>query len=147
MLFRSLQSAEAWAQHGAWVVREKPRFGPGVKERFAWAAGVDPGSVANAKIRREDIARRLAALLSGEQVLVLPSAPGAAPPRNSPAAVLDDLRARALAMLSIAGLARLPQVSVPLARLEGCPLGLSFIAARGRDTMLLDLAVKLTKKA
>ncbi len=143
--FRVLQSAEAWAQHGEWVTRENPQFGPGVRERFVWAAGVDPRAVANAKMRREEITRRMAALLAGEMVLLVPSAPGIAPLRNSPGPVLDDLRARALAVLSIAGLARLPQVSVPLARLEGCPLGLSVIAARGRDTMLLDLAVKLTK--
>lgn len=143
--FRVLQSAEAWAQHGEWVTRENPQFGPGVKERFAWAASVDARAVANAKMRREDITRRMAALLPGATVLLVPSAPGIAPLRNSPSQVLDDLRARALAILSIAGLARLPQVSVPVARLEGCPLGLSLIAARGRDTMLLDLAVKLTK--
>ena len=143
--FRVLQSAEAWAQHGEWVTRENPQFGPGVKERFAWAASVDARSVANAKMRREDITRRMAALLPGATVLLVPSAPGIAPLRNSPSQVLDDLRARALAILSIAGLARLPQVSVPVARLEGCPLGLSLIAARGRDTMLLDLAGKLTK--
>ena len=52
-------------------------------------------------------------------------------------------RARALPMLCIAGLARLPQVSLPLATLNGCPLGLSLIAARGNDTLLLDLAKKL----
>ena len=142
--FRLLQSAEAWAQHGEWVRRVSPQLGPGVKERFAWASSVDPGAVARAKMRREDIARRMAALLEGETVLVLPSAPGIAPLRNSPPQVLDDLRARALAMLSIAGLARLPQVSLPLASLEGCPLGLSLIAARGNDTMLLALAKALT---
>jgi len=48
-------------------------------------------------------------------------------------------------MLCIAGLARLPQVSLPLATLDGCPLGLSLIAARGNDTLLLDLTVKLMK--
>jgi amidase len=48
-------------------------------------------------------------------------------------------------MLCIAGLARLPQVSLPLATLNGCPLGLSLIAARGNDTLLLALAIKLMK--
>jgi amidase len=143
--FRLLQSAEAWAQHGQWVTRVNPQFGPGIKERFAWASAVDPRAVARAKMRREDITRRMAALLEDETVLVLPSAPGIAPLKSSPPQILDDLRARALAMLSIAGLARLPQVSLPLATLEGCPLGLSLIAARGNDTLLLDLAVKLMK--
>jgi len=141
--FRLLQSAEAWAQHADWVTRVNPQFGPGVKERIAWASTVDPGAVAHAKARREDITRRMAALLEGDTVLVLPSAPGIAPLRNSPPQVLDDFRARALAILSIAGLARLPQVSLPLATLDGCPLGLSLIAAHGNDTLLFSLAKKL----
>jgi amidase len=141
--FRLLQSAEAWAQHADWVTRVNPQFGPGVKERIAWASTVDPRAVAHAKARREDITRRMAALLEGDTVLVLPSAPGIAPLRESPSQILDDIRARALAILSIAGLARLPQVSLPLATLDGCPLGLSLIAARGNDTLLLSLAKSL----
>lgn len=143
--FRVLQSAEAWACHGDWVKRANPQLGPGVRERIAWASNVEPTTLAQAKTRREDITGHMAALLEGDTVLLLPSAPGIAPLRNSSPEVLDDLRARALAMLSIAGLARLPQISLPLATLEGCPLGLSLIAARGNDIMLLDLAVKLTK--
>jgi amidase len=34
----------------------------------------------------------------------------------------------------------LPQVSLPLAEADGCPLGLSVIAARGADARLLALA-------
>ena len=45
-----------------------------------------------------------------------------------------------MSLLCIAGLARLPQINLPLATLRGCPLGLSLIAARGNDTMLLELA-------
>ena len=78
-----------------------------------------------------------------DAVLLLPSAPGIAPMRGSPPAILDDLRARGLSILCIAGLARLPQINLPLATLEGCPLGLSLVAARGNDTMLLALAREL----
>ena len=47
---------------------------------------------------------------------------------------------RAVGILCISGLGRLPQVSLPLATLNGCPLGLSLIAARGNDEMLLEVA-------
>jgi amidase len=141
--FRFLQGAEAWACHGEWITREKPALGPGVKERFDWAPTVAPEDVTRAKSRREEVARRMADLLEGNTVLALPSAPGIALLRNSGPKALDDLRARALPLLCIAGLARLPQVSLPLAQLDGCPLGLSLIAASGNDTLLLELAVKL----
>jgi amidase len=141
--FRFLQGAEAWACHGEWITREKPALGPGVKERFAWAPTVGPEDITRARTRREEIARRMAEMVGGRTVLALPSAPGIALLRNSPPKVLDDLRARALPILCIAGLARLSQVSLPLAQLDGCPLGLSLIAARGNDTLLLELAGRL----
>jgi len=141
--FRFLQGAEAWACHGQWITSEKPALGPGVKERFAWAPTVGLEDITRARARREEIARRMAEMLGGRAVLALPSAPGIALLRNSPPKVLDDLRARALPILCVAGLARLPQLSLPLAKLDGCPLGLSLIAARGNDTLLLELAGRL----
>jgi amidase len=138
-----LQAAEAWAQHGAWVTRVKPDLGPGIKQRVQWASELDPGLVAPARKRREEIARHMDALLAGGAVLALPTVPGIAPIRNAAPADTEDFRARALAVLCPAGLARLPQVSLPLARLDGCPLGISLIAARGNDAMLLALAKTL----
>jgi len=141
--FRFLQGAEAWACHGEWITREKPALGSGIKERFAWAATLGREDVTRAAMRREEIARLMAEILEGGSVLALPSVPGTALLRNSPPKILDELRARALPILCIAGLARLPQVSLPLAELDGCPLGLSLIAAPGNDTLLLKLASRL----
>jgi amidase len=45
-----------------------------------------------------------------------------------------------MGLLSAAGHARLPQVSLPMASLDGCPLGISLLAAPGNDLMLLELA-------
>lgn len=142
-VFRLLQGAEIWAQHGDWVTRVKPEFGPGVKERMQWTSTIDAKDVVAAKAKREDIARRMEALLADNAVLVLPTVPGIAPPRNTPPAELDDFRGRAMSLLCIAGLARLPQISLPLGRLDGCPLGLSLIARRGADEMLLRLATTI----
>jgi amidase len=141
--FRFPQGAEAWAAHGDWIRRVQPQFGPAIKGRFAWAQVIAPADVARARARREEITRRMDELLRDGAVLALPSAPGIALLRNSPAREVDELRSRALPMLCIAGLARLPQVSLPLATLDGCPLGLSLIAARGNDTLLLELAKAL----
>jgi amidase len=143
--FRFPQGAEAWAAHGEWINRVKPQFGGPIKARFEWAASVSPQDVARARARRDEITRRMDEVLKNNAVLALPSAPGIALPRNSAPDVVDGLRSRALPMLCISGLARLPQVSLPLATLDGCPLGLSLIAARGNDTMLLAIASRLMK--
>ncbi len=139
-VFRKLQGAEAWAQHRDWITRVKPQFGPGVRERFEWAATISANDVAPLKTEREDIARRMAELLQDNALLVLPTVHTIAPEKNTPTAALDEFRGRAMSLLSIAGLARLPQISLPLATLDGCPLGISLVAARGNDTLLLETA-------
>ena len=143
-VFRKLQGAEAWAQHAVWIARAKPRLGPGVRERFEWAATITAGEVAPLQEWREEIARRMADLLKDNAVLVLPTVHAIAPLRNTPTAELDEFRGRAMSLLCIAGLARLPQISLPLAKFNGCPQGLSLVAARGNDTMLLDIARRVT---
>jgi amidase len=45
----------------------------------------------------------------------------------------------------IAGLSGLPQVTLPVGSISGCPVGLSFIAWHGGDEALLDLAVQLAR--
>jgi amidase len=68
---------------------------------------------------------------------------GIAPLRGTPAKELEAWRNRCLALLCIAGHAGLPQINLPLGQAQGCPVGLSLVAARGRDTMLLDIAQRL----
>lgn len=142
-VFRVLQAAEAWQVHGDWITRENPTFGPGVKQRFEAAARLDPAEVAAARAEREEIRARMEALVPQGSVLALPSAPAIAPPVGSSEAELDALRAQAIEMLCAAGHAGLPQISLPLAQVDGCPVGLSFVAPRGADEQLIDLALRL----
>ena len=141
--FRTLQGAEAHTQLGAWVAAVRPALGPGVKERIEWAATIRPEAVVQAQAVRDAVRRRMDELLAGDAVLVLPTVPDIAPLCNTPAAALDEFRAHAMRLLCIAGLAGLPQVNLPLARVRGCPLGVSLIAARGNDALLLALARRI----
>jgi amidase len=139
-VFRVLQGVEIHAQHGAWIDRYRPEFGPGIRERFAWTATIPGAEVAAAMPRREVVARHVANLLGDDAMLCLPTAPGIAPRLNTPPAELEAFRGRAFALLSIAGLSRLPQISLPLGTFDGCPLGLSLIGPRGSDQGMLDWA-------
>lgn len=137
-LFRILQGDEARIHHGAWIDRHNPTFGPGIHERFQWTRTIDPADVAKAKPQREEITRHMDALLGGDALLCLPTAPGIAPKLNTPTPELEAFRARAFALLSIAGLARLLQINLPVGMIDGCPVGLSLIAPHRRDRGLLD---------
>ena len=136
--FRTLQGRDAWRTHGAWVTEHEPAFGPGVRERFAWAAGLTAAAEAEAEAVRAEALRVLDAILPPGTALLLPTAPGIAPRLATPGAELEAFRTRAMTLTCIAGLGGLPQVSVPAGTLEGCPVGLSVIGARGADRALLQ---------
>jgi amidase len=138
VIFRILQGDEIRKRHGAWIDAHNPRFGPGIAERFRWTGTIDNAEVEGMRPKREEVARHMAALLGDDAVLCLPTAPGIAPKLATPTAELEVFRARAFALLCIAGLARLPQLSLPLGVMDDCPLGLSLIAPRGADRGLLS---------
>lgn len=141
--FRVLQGAEIHQQLGAWVAQAQPKLGPGVRERMQWTATITAGDVAGAQALRDAARRRMVELLQDNAVIVLPTVPDIAPLLNTPAAALDDFRARAMSLLCIAGHAGLPQLTMPLATLNGCPIGISLMAARGNDALLLALARRI----
>ncbi len=137
-IFRILQGSEIWRRHGAWIEAHNPSFGPGIAERFRWTRTIDPAEVERMRPQREAVARYMADLLRSDTLLCLPTAPGIAPKLATAQRELDTFRARAFGLLSIAGLARLPQVTLPFATMGGCPLGLSLIGPSGCDRGLLD---------
>ncbi len=141
--FRIIQAFEIWNTHCAWVRSLQVELGAGIKERLAWASTITAADAQTASVRRDATARRMDELLADDAVLALPTTPGIAPLIGTPLKDLEHWRNRCLGLLCIAGHAGLPQISLPLTTLGGCPLGLSLIAARGRDTMLLDLAKQL----
>ena len=141
-IFRILQGDEICKRHSAWIDAHHPAFGPGIAERFAWTRTIEPAEVERMRPQREAVAAHMDALLGDEAVLCLPTAPGIAPKLATPAPDLEVFRTRAFGLLSIAGLARLPQLSLPLGTLHDCPLGISLIAPRGCDLGLLAFVAK-----
>ncbi len=144
-IFRILQGDEIRKRHSVWIDAHDPNFGPGIAERFRWTRTIEPAEVEQMRGLREEVARHMDALLGDDAVLCLPTAPGIAPKLMTPVAELEAFRAQAFALLCIAGLARLPQISLPLGTLAGCPLGLSLIAPRGADRGLIDWVAKELK--
>jgi amidase len=141
--FRLIQGSDIWATHQAWIRSLSPDFGGGIRERFKWVSTLTDEQVAPARQRRREITSRLNDLLADGTVLVIPTTPGIAPLRGLPVPELEAWRNRCLGLLCIAGHAGLPQISLPMASLGGCPIGVSLIAASGCDTMLLDMGASL----
>jgi amidase len=138
--FRLLQAREAWDSDGAWITGAKPRLGPDVQERFDFARTVQDADLVAPRKLREDVTAYMADLLADRAVLCLPTSPVPPPKRDASFETLGEVRVRTMAMTCIAGLARLPQISIPAGTVDGAPVGFSLVGARGSDMILLSLA-------
>ncbi|MFO0845673.1 MAG: amidase [Gemmataceae bacterium] len=144
--FCALQWAEIHSSLGAWVADAKPAFGPATAANFELTRRLDRRRLAEAAVWRERAFRRLRSFLGEDSILCMPTTPALAPrkgedlPRSSGGA---GYYPRALALTSVAGIGRLPQVSLPLADVDGVPIGLSLLAGTGRDSLLLSVAQSL----
>ena len=89
----------------------------------------------------------MAGLLTPSSLIVLPTAPGPAPRIDASQSDISDVRERIRQLTCIASGAGLPQISLPLGELEGCPVGLSLIGSKGADAdeKLLGLARTLQR--
>jgi amidase len=144
--FRYLQGHEAWATHGPMIERFQPPLGPGVAERFAFGKAVTEAQVTQARATRQRFREHLGRVLGSDGMLVLPTMPDVAPLLTEDEESLNDYRNSALNLLCLAGLAGVPQVSIPLGTRLDAPLGLSLIGPSGTDRGLVHRAVRLASE-
>ncbi|MFT4009597.1 MAG: DUF3225 domain-containing protein [Nocardioidaceae bacterium] len=137
--FQTVQAAEAWASHGAWLATRLDTLGEDVRGRFEHAATVTSEQATAARTTVRAAADRIRDLV-GDRIVVLPSAPSVAPLTGEG---LGPVRAATLRLTVLAGLGGLPAVSVPLLTSAGLPCGVCLIAGQGRDRDLLRVARQL----
>jgi amidase len=141
--YRHLQGYEAWQTDRGLLQRFAPPLGRAVAERFAWCSQVTDEQVAAARSYREQFRTRLADLLGDDGVLLLPTMPDIAPLVSEDESALEDYRQRAIRLLCNAGLAGFPQLSLPLVRRDGAPMGLSLLGPAGSDRSLVRLGERI----
>lgn len=137
-IFRIIQGIEIWQEHGEWIQKENPVFGPGIAERFRWAASLNRKELKPKNKLKMKIREHLSELLGDDGVLVIPTAPGEAPLRNLPVESMEQYRSKVMKLTCIAGLTGFPQVTIPVMKENGLPVGLSVIANAGQDLRLLN---------
>jgi amidase len=143
-IYRRLVGAEVLSCHGGWIETARPEFGPIIAAGFEHAKTIDRSRLAEVIERRERYAGHLRRVLGPRDLLCIPTSPKVAPLKD--AASLDRNSAYyhlTVAFNAIAGVGRLPQVSMPLATAVGAPIGLSLIGAHGEDGFLLDVARRI----
>ncbi|MFJ9453294.1 MULTISPECIES: amidase [unclassified Herbaspirillum] len=134
---------DGWQVHGAWIAANRPDFSPAVAARWQFAADVNTHDAAMAVQRQDTIRKQVSDLLGEDGVAIIPSAASVAPLLSASGAEVDEVRTRSFRITCIAGLAGLPQVSLPFSTDAGLPIGVSLLGPAGSDLALIRLATAL----
>jgi amidase len=148
--FCVIQWAEIKSCLGAWIANAKPEFGPEIAASFQLVDQLDHRLVAEAMQVREQYSRSLNQFLGPEDLLCIPTTPALAPLKGHPpprSSSGSGYYPRTLSLTGVAGIGRLPQVSLPIAEADSVPVGLSLLARHGQDSFLLEVAKRLAKQA
>lgn len=138
--FGVLQGSEAWKTYGNWIDSEDPRLGFEVAARFAAGREITEEQRQEARLVRTTVVKHVENILEDGVVICLPTMPSPAPPRGLPLSQRKALHQRIDALVDVAGWAGTPQINLPLAEINGLPVGLSLIGPKGSDEMLLAFA-------
>jgi amidase len=93
---------------------------------------------------REACCRELQSAIGRTDLWCIPTVPSSAPVKASSAHDrTGSYYRKALSLTSLAGIGRLPQVSLPLASTAESPVGLSFIGAHGQDLYVVGVAEEI----
>jgi amidase len=137
--FRTLQGREIARTHSAWVEQHPDAFAPDIAARFQWASQLTEVEEAQAEALCQAWKAEIITQLDNAY-LVIPTTPDLAPLRTASDADLADFRMKLLGLTALAGLAGLPQVHLPLVKINGVPFGFSVIGKPHSDMQLLALA-------
>ena len=140
---RAIQGREAWETFGDWIDRNNPRFAFEIADNFLRGMRVEDTALTAAREFQAARRRELLEMLAPDTIVCLPTAPFPAPPLRQPRSTMWAKRTAISTLTSIAGTLGAPQLSLPVAFVDGLPVGLSLMARPGADEMLLAFAREL----
>jgi amidase len=141
--FNALRPREIWGALGPWIETAHPNFGAKTAARFAAVHAAAAADVSEQQAFRDAGRRKVADLLGDDGVLLLPTAPVIAPKKGISDAEAPALRERIFRLTCITPMLGFPEVTLPLATVDGCPLGLSLLGPPHGDAMLLAAAAEI----
>jgi len=137
-----VQWAEIWSCHGSWVEDVKPELGPRPRANFRLVKELDRSVIAQAIRQRAAYYQLLKRTLGPRDLLCMPTTPTLAPKKGTLGIDrrVDTYFSRTLSMTAVAGIGRLPQVTLPVGAVGNVPIGMSLLASQGMDAFLLAAA-------
>lgn len=144
-VFAMLQAREAYAVHQVELARAPDSYSAPVRARLEWGGALGGADLVRAGVERARTVSHLDRLLEGGRVLLLPAAP-----MTRLVAGVDHSRTRReiLKLTTPASLGVYPVLTIPDELLGGrVRVGYQFIAERGGEWRLVELATRLARRA
>ena len=143
---RFLQMREAWDTQKTWIEETNPRVAFEVAIRYLNGMSVTDDQVAASNVVRQEVRSRVYGLLADGAIMCFPTSPAPAPLPDMPVPERVKLGGRIARLTCIGGMTGCPQINLPLVKVDGLPVGLSLMAARGSDEMLMRFAVEVERE-
>lgn len=145
-----LLSTEIYNTFGTWIENDNPQLSIRVKESFMrYPKTANRKNIQTSLCKAKSFSKKLNAFLYANNILCFPTAIDFPPKLDeiTPEFLLkSDYVPRAMGVNAISGLSRTPQVTIPITEFNDIPIGLSFMAGYGQDTMLIDFCNQLMKR-
>lgn len=145
-VLRNIQWWELNRAHGEWIFKNLDTFGEEIRGRLEKISSVSREDMEEKRLVRKQLINKIENIIAPGTIIVFPTAPGIAPLKGRPIDEARSSRINTMRHTCIATVAGLPQVSMPLIEKDGCPIGISFMGARGQDGQLLAAANMFVKK-
>lgn len=140
--FQTILRHEAW-QTNATLLDERPdAIDPSIRQRLAEGREIPKARLDAARDLQRRLAVHMESRLTAGVILAFPTLPSVPPSFPAIAPADTQFRQRLIALTCIAGLAGLPQLTIPLGRTSPTQ-AISLLAGRGRDRALLVAARNL----
>ena len=139
-LIAVFREGEGWRTHRAWIERTGPKLSDNGAMRMAKGSDVTDAQIAAAQEERNRLGVHMASLLADGGILAVPAGPGVAPLRGGGQEAIWEIVWKNARINAVSALCGLPQISLPIASVDGLPMGLGLIAGRGNDELLLKIA-------
>lgn len=139
-IFQKIQGYEVWESYGGWIRKYQPTLPPGQKARLLTASKITLEDYHTALKEKDKIKAHVESLIEEDTLLCLPTVSSVAPLRSAGLKEITQHRQQSSSLLCVSPLSGTPQVTLPIAEMEGMPLGLSLIGAPGTDRQLVEFS-------
>lgn len=143
-VFSTLQGREAFEVHAGHLAADRDRIDPEVLARLLRGQEISDALYGEADRVRDEFRATVDDLLAAYDVLALPTVPVVAPPIDcrsvTVAGVELEVRSALLSLTSPWNLAGVPAVSVPAGEVDGLPVAVQLVTARGHESLMFAAA-------